>query len=58
MLYIYLKVLCLFMAGNGCRIKVTKLLVTRFKTVADAEEAYEITHIGVNDLTQSLACGF
>ena len=43
------------MAGNGCRIKVTKLLVTRFKTMADAEEAYEITHIGANDLTQSLA---
>ena len=46
------------MVGNGCRIKVTKLFVTRFKTVADAEEAYEITHVGANDLTQSLACGF
>ena len=44
------------MVGNGSRIKVTKLLVTiRFKTVANAEEAYEITHIGANDLTQSLA---
>ena len=46
------------MAGNGCSIKVTRFLVTRFKTVADAGEAYEITHIGANDLTQSLACGF
>ena len=46
------------MVGNGCRIKVTKFLVTRFKTVADAEEAYGITYIGANDLTQSLAWGF
>ena len=46
------------MVGNDCRSKVTKFLLTRFKIVADAEEAYEITYIGANDLTQSLAWGF
>ena len=30
-----------FMVGN---------VITKFKTVADAEEAYEITYIGANDL--------
>ena len=42
------KGLCLFMVGNGCRIKVTKFLV------ANAEEACAITYIGANDLTPSL----
>ena len=42
-----------FYARKWLQNKVTKFLVTRLQTVADAEEAYEITHIDANDLTQS-----
>ena len=38
--------------GNGCRMRVIKFLMTRFKTVAEAEDAYEVTYIGGNNPTQ------
>ena len=38
--------------GSACRAKVRSFLVNKFPTIADAEEAYQITYIGPSNLSR------
>ena len=37
---------------SACRAKVRRFLVNKFPTIADAEEAYQITYIGPTKLSR------